>query len=133
MRNNKKLMAKFRKNPEEKIAGITKLVSDEISKHKELQDWGITLSSEPYNFDARVLDRPRLIHGQLKKGETCTDIVNKFSFYTPILEPVKLLYENWALIYDAQDYAEANHLLDTLKAASAKFGTVVEEPYWIEV
>ena len=63
LRNNKKLIARFRKNPEEKIAGITKLVSDEISKHKELQDWGITLSSEPYNFDARVLDRPRLIHG----------------------------------------------------------------------
>ena len=46
---------------------------------------------------------------------------------------MNLLKDKWALIYDANDFDEAEHLFATLKAAGAKAGCVVEEPHWIEV
>jgi hypothetical protein len=69
----------------------------------------------------------------MEKGQEGREIVDKNSFYTPILQPIELKHEKWVLIYDSMDYDEANHLLDTLKAASIRFGCVVEDPYWIEV
>ena len=41
--------------------------------------------------------------------------------------------QEWALIYDSEDYKYANLLFENLHVASEKLGTSVEEPYWIEL
>jgi hypothetical protein len=54
--------------------------------------------------------------------------VDKNSFNNPILKPVSLKSEKWALIYDADDYDDANLLFELFMMASERFGLLVEDP-----
>lgn len=47
LKKKKDLIAKFRKNPYEKITSVTE-VANEISLNPELEGWGISISTKPY-------------------------------------------------------------------------------------
>lgn len=49
------------------------------------------------------------------------------------MKPVSLKNEKWALIYDADDYDDANLLFELFMMASERFGLLVEAPQWIEL
>lgn len=59
-----------------------KEVVDEIIQNPELEDWGINLSSQPFEFDSRILQKPYLITGGPKEK---IEIMDKNSFNNPIL------------------------------------------------
>jgi hypothetical protein len=41
--------------------------------------------------------------------------------------------ERWALVYDKDDFDDANLLYELFMVASERFGVLVEEPCWIEI
>ena len=49
------------------------------------------------------------------------------------MQPVTLKNEKWAIVYDEEDYEDANLLFELLMLASERFGILVEPPQWIEV
>jgi len=71
-----------------------------------------------------------LITGHAKEKK---EIIDKMSFNNLILQPVSLKNEKWALVYDSDDYDDANLLFELFLMASEKFGLLVEPPQWIEL
>jgi hypothetical protein len=45
-----------------------------------------------------------------------------------ILQPIPLKSAKWCLVYDQDDYDDANLLLELLMDASSRCGLVVEDP-----
>jgi hypothetical protein len=48
-------------------------------------------------------------------------------------EPVQLLANQWAIVYESYALEAANALYENLSTISGYFGIIVEEPQWVEV
>ena len=68
LKKRKDIIAQFRKNPQEKLVSVQEVV-DEIVENPELQEWGLTLSTVPYEFDTRILQKPYLVNGKESRVE----------------------------------------------------------------
>ena len=90
LRKRKDIIGKFRKNPREKMDSVQGVV-DEIIENPELEEWGLTLSTKPYEFNTRILAKPFLIAGSTTSKDNKTtatvlvEIVDKSSFNNAIL------------------------------------------------
>ncbi len=51
----------------------------------------------------------------------------------PHSQPLKLLKNQWSIVYGSREYEQANILYENLQKASNIFGVKVEEPQWVEV
>ena len=110
------------------MVSVTEVV-EEMILNPELEEWGLEISSAPHQFETRILQKPLLITASNQKIE----IIDKSSFNHHILCPVSLKSQTWAIVYDHDDYDEANALFEFFTIASERYGLLVEDPEWIEV
>jgi hypothetical protein len=54
LKKRKDIIARFSKNPKEKLISVTEVV-DEIIENPELEEWGISITNKPFEFDTRIL------------------------------------------------------------------------------
>jgi hypothetical protein len=129
LKRRKDIISQFRKNPSEKISSVVKVATEIVDK-QELDDWGISIQTVPHVFETRMLDRPKILNSETNKA---TEILDKSSYSMPYLEPMTLKKQKWAIIYDADDYDDANMLFECFILAGNKYGVQVEEPIWLEI
>jgi hypothetical protein len=79
LRKRKDIINQFRKDPKQKLDSVTEIV-EEISGMAELEEWGLSFSTTPYEFETRLLQKPYLLTGSQSATPSRTAIIDKQSF-----------------------------------------------------
>ena len=94
-----------------------------------LEQWNFKVNDNFAYVKTKQLYHCKVLDSTGNQG-TWEDYENRRIKHT---QPLKLLANQWVIVYTGRDYDSANSLLENMKRAAGGFGILVQDPQWIEV
>jgi len=114
--------------PIDRFNRINNLI-ESFAKANQLSAWQMRVQENFTSVGAKQLYHPKILDPRNQERSWQDYEGKKF----PHSQPLKLLKDQWSIVYGSREYEQANILYENLQKASNIFGVKVEEPQWVEV